>query len=82
MVGIEPLDGVEQADARHLHQIVERLATVGESARTTRGQPQRVIGDLVAQPGIVGDRVAVEGLQQPCLVVLRLAGHCRHVIDA
>ncbi len=53
--GIEPVDRLQQADPSLLDEIVERLATVGEAARTTGREPLCPGRNLVSESLVARD---------------------------
>ncbi len=86
-LGVEPLDRLQQADRRHLDQVVEGLAPVGEPASQVAGEGEVPLD----QPGrrllAAGLDVEVEEpaellaagcveRHQPCLVRMRKPAPC------
>ena len=51
-LGVEAVDRLEQADRRHLHEVVERLAPVGEAPGQVLGQAEVGLDQLVAEAGV------------------------------
>ena len=59
---IEAVHGLDEAEARHLHEVLERLAGTGVAARKLARQRQEPLNDLLARSAVAG---AVVALEQP-----------------
>src|SRR5262249_60839085 len=64
--GIEPLDGLEQADQRDLHEVVARLAAVREAGGEEVRERSVVPDELVAQTAVAGAAVGSEARVDAC----------------
>jgi hypothetical protein len=67
-VGVEALDGLEHPEHRHLHEVVERLALVGEALGAVERQPAMLLDQVVAHSAVTLAPVPAEPLGL-CLVV-------------
>jgi hypothetical protein len=52
-IGIEPIDRVQQPQARHLGEVVDRLPSSGEAPREVLGERKEHLDEPVACRGIV-----------------------------
>jgi hypothetical protein len=52
-VGVEAVDGLHQAEVRHLEQVLERLARVPVAARELGGQRHKPLHELLARAAVV-----------------------------
>src|SRR5205085_11889921 len=59
-LGVEAVDRLEQADRRHLDEVVERLAAAAEAPGQVLGQPEMGADELFAQRGVAGTAVLLE----------------------
>ena len=50
VVDVEPVDGVEQTNSRHLDQVLERLTAVSEPPSDVVGQRQAALNDRISVP--------------------------------
>ena len=73
MIGVEPVDRLDEPEPRDLDQIVERLAAVHEPARDVARDPQMILDELVAKTRIARVAVAREALVG--LAFRTLVGH-------
>jgi hypothetical protein len=60
--GLEAIDGLDQAEARDLEQVVERLVGVGVAKREVAGQRQEALDELLPRDQIAVVVVADEQL--------------------
>ena len=70
--GLEAVDGLDQAEARDLHEVVERLVGVRVAQRQVAGERQEPLAELlargeVAAPRDTGPAVAFRSRAHPCL---------------
>jgi hypothetical protein len=62
VVGIEAVDGLDEAEASDLDEVIERLASIHEPARDVARDPEVVLDQLVAQARVTGVPIAREAL--------------------
>src|SRR2546428_13947451 len=63
-LGVETVDGLEQAHRRHLHEVVEWLPAVHEASSEVLGEAQVGLYEMVAQLGVAGATELLEGPAQ------------------
>jgi hypothetical protein len=66
MIGVEPVDGLQEPDARDLEEVVEAVAAVGVATRDEAGEAQVAADELLAQLRVA---CAGEAAQQRRIVV-------------
>ena len=56
-VGVEPVDGLHQAEHGDLGEVLTRLATVGEAVGETVGQPAVGLHEMFGEGGVARPQV-------------------------